>query len=159
MLLSPCSRVQLETGPTLPTSFTTVTLPSTATTCHEILQCSGEQATGPDHDRGGDVLQKLQQTAAMPTEIAHVSAILLSPPMLPHTRTTDNRNTDRRGQFPYTIFFTFLLLLQVIKTFLYKEGHRKLQYRQNRLIAGSPFYSLLHLTCYPSVSMTTAKKR
>ena len=137
-------------------NFATVTLPSTATACHEILQCSWEQATGPDHDRSGDDLQKLQQTAAMPTEIAHVSAILLSPPTLLHTRTTDNRNADRSGQFPYTVLFTTLLLLHVIKKLLYKEGHTKLQYRQNRLIAGNPFCSLLHLTCYPNVSMTTA---
>jgi len=124
--------------------------------CQEILPCSVEKATGPDHERGGDDLYKLQQRAAMPTEIAHASAILLSPPMHPHTSNTDNRNIDRSGQCPYAILFTFLLLLQVIKRLLYKEGHRKLQYRQNRLIAGNPFSSLLRLTCYPSVSMTTA---
>jgi len=144
----------METGTTLPPSFATVTLPSTATACQKILQCSVEKATGPDHERSGDDVYKLQHTAAMPTEIASVT--LLSPPMHPHTRTTDNCNTDRSGQCPYAILFTFLLLLHVIKTLLYKEGHRKLHYRQNRLIAGNPFCSLLHLTCYPSVSMTTA---
>ena len=124
--------------------------------CQEILQCRVENATGPDHQRGGDDLYKLQQRTAMPTERPHASAILLSPPMHPHTSTTDNRNTDRSGQCPYAILFKFLLLLHVIKMLLYKEGHRKLQYRQNRLIAGNPFCSLLHITCYPSVSMTTA---
>jgi len=107
--------------------------------CQEILQYSVEKVTGPDHERGGDDLYKLQQRAAMPTDIAHASTILLSPPpMHPHTSTTDNRNTDRSGQCPYAILFTFLLLLHVIKTLLYKEGHRKLQYRQNRLDRRQP---------------------
>jgi hypothetical protein len=53
------------------------------------------------------------------------------------------------------LFFPVPLLLHIIKVPVYKEQHSKLQYRQNCQIAGNKF-SPLHLTCSPSVSMTTA---